>query len=104
MEGESTALGEHGVKDGEMEGRLLVGRRMEDGPLSDAGQAADRRVVEVGVEGHDVGVAGVDRIEEGRGEGALQVDPALGVRRRRTLGIGQEHLREGVELLAASRL
>ena len=104
VEGEAAALGEHGVEDGQVEGRLLVGSRMEDGPLPHAGQAADRRVVEVGVEGHHVGIAGLDRIEEGRGLGALQVDPALGVLLAGTLGIGQEHLRQGVERLAPSRL
>ena len=77
VEGEAAALREQGVEDRQVQRRLLVGRRMEDGPLPHQGQAADRRVVEVGVEGDDVGVAGLHGTEQGGRLGALQVDPAL---------------------------
>ena len=104
VEGEAAALREQGVEERKVQGRLLVGRRMEDGPILHQGQAADGRVVEIGIEGDDVGVAGLHRAQQGRGLGALQVDPALLVLLPCPGGIGQQRPGEGMEALTPPRL
>jgi hypothetical protein len=66
VESETTALREQVVEEREVQGRLLVGGRVKDGPLSDQGQPAHGRVVQVGVESDDIGLAGLHRSEERR--------------------------------------
>ena len=66
LEYEAAAASEQLVEDGEVQGRLLVSRRMHDGALRDQGQAAHARVVEVGVKRQHIGVTGRNLVEQRR--------------------------------------
>ena len=79
VEGEPPAAREQVVEERQVQRRLLVRRRMQDGARRHQRQPAHRRVVEVGVEGEDVGVTGRHRLEQRGRTGTLQVDPALHV-------------------------
>ena len=96
VEGEPAAPGEQLVEERQVERRLLVGGGMQDRPVAHERQAAHRRVVEVGVEGEHVGVAGRHRVEQRGRARALQVDPPLHVRRARpTAGSSRSRAHSG---------
>ena len=100
LEDEHRALLEDALEEGQVQRRLFVRRRVHDGPLAHQRQPADGGVVQVGVEGDDLGAAALHRLEQGGRLRALQIDPMLHVVHPCRLGIGQQPPRQRVEPLA----
>ena len=97
LEHQGVRRGEDPGEDRQAQGRLVVCGRVEDGRCAHPPDDPDRRVVEVGVEDHRVGVPAGGGVGQFRGDRALELQPALRVRRRRDPGVGEEGGRQGVE-------
>ena len=104
MEGETPAAREQVVEEGQVERRLLVRRGMQDGALGHQRQPAHRGVVQVRIEGEDVGVAGRHRVQQRGRAGTLQVHPPLHVGGAGVDGIVAQPGPQGMEAVVAPGL
>ena len=94
---EGISVTEGAPEHGQVQRGLVVGRRMENGRHLDLSDGGHRRVVHVGVEGNDVGVAGTDRVNELRGDGTVVVHPLATLFPTHQLRSHAQEAVEGVE-------
>ncbi len=79
LEDEPVGGGEHRREDGQVQGGLVVGGRMQDGRCRYPVDGPHRGVVEVRIEDDRIGIGPGRGLGQRRYHGPLEVDPAFGV-------------------------
>ena len=77
VEAEPVGVAEGAPEDGQVQGGLVVGGRVQHGRRRDLADGGHRRVVHVRIEGDDVGVRRRHRLDQLGRDGPVVLDPAL---------------------------